>query len=135
MLLDYPIDQRQAKPRALADFLCGEKWLEYILPGLVVHAHTRVGYLQDGMKACGFKQINFSITAINIDHTRLYGQMSSMRHRVTRIGDKVQQNQFNLSGVYHNLKLSVDKHDFQLYVFSNDPHKHTINFSDYVIEI
>src|SRR5208337_352026 len=75
MLFDYTIDHRQAEPCSLANFLCREEWLKYILPGLVVYANTRVGYRQDGIQPCAFKRVRFSVTAVNVEYSRLYGQL------------------------------------------------------------
>src|SRR5208283_4653786 len=73
MLFDYPIDPGQAKPRTLADFLCREEWLKYILPGLLVHTNTGVRYRKNGIHPCPVKKISFSITAVNIEYSSPYG--------------------------------------------------------------
>ena len=99
MLLDNAIDGGQAQAGALADFLGGEKRLEEMAQGGVVHAAAGVGDAQaDEMAGAGFG-IDHAGDGFEDAGSGADGQASAVGHGVAGVDGEVDQDLFDHADV------------------------------------
>ncbi len=109
-LLHHAGDHREAEPRPFANILSGEKRVDRLREGLLVHTLSFVAYGEADILA-GCK----AAPSLSLLQTGSNKDPASARHRVAGIQGKVQQAEFKLSGVGLDVfedegKLRVDRH-------------------------
>lgn len=90
-LLDDPIDDRQAQPRALALSLSGEKGLKYASLGGGIHPDPGVTDRQHDVRARASAGMLADVGLVQLDIRSDDGQCPTLRHGVPRIDDQVQE--------------------------------------------
>ena len=90
-LLGETVDHAQSEPRPLADLLGGEERLEGVGGGFRGHADAGVADRELRVTPGGHVRSRRRVVRVEVDEGRLDDQFASIRHRVARIDDQVEQ--------------------------------------------